>query len=75
MTFFSRENAEQSRITDRVHEVIVRHGSVVLGEGLLTKETQLDERSIAAALELLEKEGKIIRTVSLKYGFEPKKYD
>jgi hypothetical protein len=53
----------------------VRHGSVVLGEGLLTKETQLDERSIAAALELLEKEGKIIRTVLLKYGSEPKKYD
>jgi hypothetical protein len=61
---FSRSNAEQSRITDQVWAVVERHGGAVLGDGLLTRETDLDARSILAALDLLTKEGKIRITVS-----------
>jgi hypothetical protein len=48
MAFFSRHDAAQSGITDKVHAVIDRHGGTVLGDGLLTKETNLDARSIRA---------------------------
>lgn len=56
---FSRNNGEQSRITDQVLAVIEKHGGALLGNGLLTKETELDARSILAALDLLSKEGKV----------------
>jgi hypothetical protein len=68
MAFFSRQNAEQSRLTDEVYGVIVRHGSVMQGAGVLSKETHLDTRSILAALDLLEEEGKIVRTITPKDG-------
>jgi hypothetical protein len=66
MAFFSRKNAEQSRITDEVYKVLARHGSVMQGAGVLSKETNLDTRSILAALDLLEEEGKIVRTITRK---------
>jgi hypothetical protein len=66
VTFFSRQDAEESRITDQVHEVIKRHGSVMQGAGVLSKETNLDTRDILAALDLLEEEGKIVRTITPK---------
>lgn len=59
MTFFSRGDAEQSKITDAVYAVIGTHDGLVLGDGKLTNETGLDAKSILAALELLESEGKI----------------
>jgi hypothetical protein len=59
MGFYTRQNAEQSRLTDEIYEVIKRHNGMVLGNGLLTKETKQDARSILAALELLAEEGKI----------------
>jgi hypothetical protein len=59
MGFYTRHNAEQSKLTDEVYAVILRHEGLVLGKGLLTKETKQDARSILAALELLAEEGKI----------------
>jgi hypothetical protein len=59
MGFYSRQNAEQSRLTDEVYAVIERHHGVVLGDGRLTKETKQDARSILAAIELLVEEEKI----------------
>ena len=59
MGFYSRQNAEQSRLTDEVYAVILRHNGVVLGDGRLTKETKQDARSILAAIELLAEEEKI----------------
>jgi hypothetical protein len=66
MGFYSRNNEEQSRITDKVYEAIQGCEGVVLGDGHLTAETELDARSIYAALELLEAEGKIAITVTPK---------
>jgi hypothetical protein len=66
MGFFSRQNAEQSSITDQVHDVIKRLGTVTQGAGVLSKETNLDARDILAALDLLEEEGKIVRTIMPK---------
>ena len=60
VAFFSRVNERQSQLTDELFAVIEHHGSVVLGDGRLTKETSLDARSILAAVELLAEEGKII---------------
>lgn len=64
--FFSRQNSAQSVITDKVYSVIERHGGTVLGNGLLTKETELDANSILAALDLLAAEGKIEITTTPK---------
>jgi hypothetical protein len=66
MTFFSRQNAKQSRITDQVHDVIKRLGPVTQGAGVLSKETNLNVRDIWADLDLLEEEGKIVRTITPK---------
>ena len=63
---FSRSNPDQSRITDQVYAVIERHGSVMQGAGVLSEETNLDTRSILAALDLLEQEGKIVRRITPK---------
>jgi hypothetical protein len=59
MGFYTRQNTEQSKLTDEVYAVILRHQGVVLGKGLLSEETKQDARSILAALELLAEEGKI----------------
>jgi hypothetical protein len=56
--FYSRQNAEQSRLTDEVYAVIQRYKSVDLN-GRLTEETKQGARSILAALDLLVEEGKI----------------
>jgi hypothetical protein len=63
---FSRRNPEHSQMTDQVHAVIKRHGTVLQGAGVLSTETNLDVRDILAALDLLEEEGKITRTITLK---------
>ena len=63
---FSRSNPDHSRITDQVYAVIARHGSVMQGAGVLSKETNLDTRSILVALDLLEQEGKIVRRITPK---------
>jgi hypothetical protein len=66
MGFYSRQNAEQSRLTDEVYAVIQRHNSLVLGTGVLTQETEQDQRSILAALDLLVEEGKVTITLTPK---------
>lgn len=66
MGLYSRQNAEQSRLTDEVYAVIRRHNSLVLGTGVLTKEIKQDQRSILAALDLLVEEAKITITVTPK---------
>jgi hypothetical protein len=64
MGFYSRNNEEQSRLTDEVYAAIQRCKGVVLGDGHLSAETKQEPRSIYAALELLEEEGKITITVT-----------
>jgi hypothetical protein len=59
MGFYSRQDAEQSRLTDEVYAVIQRYDGLVLGDGRRTTETNQDARSILAALDLLAEEGKI----------------
>lgn len=66
MGFYSRNNEEQSRLTDEVYKAIRRCKGVVLGDGHLSAETKQDPRSIYAALELLEAEGKITISVTSK---------
>jgi putative IMPACT (imprinted ancient) family translation regulator len=69
MGFYSRQNVEQSRLTDEVYAVIQRHDGVVLGDGRLTKETKQEARSILAAIELLAEEKKIRIETSPKEEF------
>ena len=68
MTLFSRWNAEQSKITDQVHEAIIRLGIVTQGARVLSNETNLDTRDILAALELLEEEGRITLSITPKHA-------
>lgn len=69
MGFYSRQNTEQSRLTDEVYAVIQRHNGVVLGDGQLTKETKQDARSILAAIVLRADEKKIRIETSPKNEF------
>jgi hypothetical protein len=64
MGFYSRNNEEQSRLTDEVYAAIQRCKGMVLGDGHLSAETKQEPRSIYAALELLEEEGKITIAVT-----------
>jgi len=68
LTLFSRWNAEQSKITDQVHEAIIRLGIVTQGARVLSNETNLDTRDILAALELLEEEGRITLSITPKHA-------
>jgi len=51
---------------NKVYEVIKKHETVTLFTGCLTAETGLDRDTILAALELLEKRGKIRSVIMLK---------
>jgi transcription initiation factor IIE alpha subunit len=66
MTYYSRLNMEQSDQADKVYEVIKKHGSMILGDGTLLKETGLDVHSVLAVIELLSEEGKVIVTMTPK---------
>jgi hypothetical protein len=66
MGFYSRNNEEQSRLTDEVYAAIQRCKGPVLGDGHLSAETKQNPRSIYAALELLEEEGKITIALTSK---------
>jgi hypothetical protein len=63
MVGFLRMDSKYSRIADEVYEVIRCHGSVLQGDGTLTRETKCTPSEIGVALELLLEEGKITRTI------------
>lgn len=58
--------SEGVKQADKIYDVIQRHGGTVLGDGLLTKETNLDARTILAALDVLAEQGRIRITMTPK---------